>query len=120
MRLTYFLASNNLPYSVMDGLSKVSTGKDYKKGYAKYPNDQDAREMVRCISKGLESGTISKIKGALYFTLTIDESTDIFISKNLVMMTRFVESDVVVTKLLDLVYVECGKADCIVEAFVFF
>ena len=123
MRLAYFLASNNLPYSVMDGLCwlvqdivKVSTGKDYKKGYATYSNDQGAREMVRCISKDLESGTISKIKNALYFTLMIDESTDISISKNLVMMARFVESDLVVTKVLDLVYVESGKADCIVEA----
>jgi hypothetical protein len=123
MRLAYFLASNNLPYSLMDRLCwlvqdivKVSTGKDFKKGYASYSNDQGAREMVRCVSRDLESGTIRKMKDAIYFTLMIDESTDISTSKNLVMMARFVENELVVTKFLDLIYVESGKADCIVEA----
>jgi hypothetical protein len=123
IRVAYFLAANNLPYLLMEDLCwliqdvvKVSTGKVYENGYGAYSNDQGAREMVRSVSINIENETIARIKKAVYFALTIDESTDISTSKNLVMMSRFDENGMVVTKLLDLLYVESGSADCIVDS----
>jgi hypothetical protein len=121
IRVAYYLAANNLPYLLMEDLCwliqdvvKVSTGKVYENGYGAYSNDQGAREMVRSVSINIEN--IARIKKAVYFALTIDESTDISTSKNLVMMSRFDENGMVVTKLLDLLYVESGSADCIVDS----
>lgn len=123
IRLAYFLARNNLPYSLMDDLCwliqdvvKISTGKIYENGYGTYTNDQGAKEMVRSVSINIEYETIVRMKKAVYFALSIDESTDISTSKNLVMMSRFDENGIVVTKLLGLVYLESGSADCIVNS----
>ena len=95
---------------------QISTGKTYASGYGTYSNDQGAREMVWSVSSNIENVTIGRIKTAIYFALIIDESTDISTSKNLVMMSRFDEKGMVVTKLLDLLYVESGSADCIVSS----
>ena len=49
-------------------------------------------QMVTEHSKcAIEDDTITRIKKAIYYTVTVDESTDISTSKNLVMMARFVE-----------------------------
>ena len=90
MRAAYFLASNNLSYFLMEDLCwliqdvvKVSTGKVYENGYGTYANDAGAREMVRSVSNNIENETIVRIKEAIYFTVTVDESTDVSTSKNL-------------------------------------
>ena len=123
LQCSYFLAKNNLSYDLQEDLCwfvqtqiKNATGKDFELGYGSYTNDKAAREMIASFAMDIESDTTSKIKEAKYFTLMIDESTDISTSKNLIMMVRFAEKGQVVTKLLDIVAVTCGKAEAIQQA----
>lgn len=84
MRASYFLARNNLPYFLMEDLSwlvkdvvKEVSGIELPDGYGSYSNDNAAREMVAIVANNIEVDTIERIKTAQYFTLTLDESTDI-------------------------------------------
>ncbi len=64
---------------------------------------------------------IGQIIKEKYFSISIDESTDVSVSKNLVMMARFVEEDpsfgiAIRIKMLDLIPLEKGDAATITDA----
>ena len=64
---------------------------------------------------------IGQIIKEKYFSISIDESTDLSVSKNLVLMARFVEEDpsfgiAIRIKMLDLIPLEKGDAAAITDA----
>jgi hypothetical protein len=125
MLLSYFLAKNDLPFYLMEDLSwltqnmiKISSGKEFAKkagDYGSYSTDVAAREMVGIISKTIGTSTFDEIRNN-YFTLTIDESTDVSSCKNLVMMVRYAKDGIISTKFLNLLMVKDGTAVVITEA----
>jgi hypothetical protein len=106
---------NDLCWLVADSIKKAS-GKNIEIGYGDFANDEGAREMAICISNNIETETLQYIKKAKHFSIMVDESTDISTSKNLIILARYAERGSVVVKLLDIVTVESGSSDNIINA----
>jgi hypothetical protein len=124
MRLSYFCAKKNLPYSLVSELSFLV--KDTINCFSddpvfEFPNHQygssDSRgatvEMISSCAATIMEATAMSLATAGFYSLMIDESNDISTSKNLVVMARYVSAGIVKSCLLGLVALADGTADTV-------
>ncbi|OQR85442.1 hypothetical protein ACHHYP_11820 [Achlya hypogyna] len=126
LRLAYFLAKFRLPYELMPELAQVVRGSielyvsetafgRAAGAYATYTTNTSAGEMVAVCRTSVLAATLAAVRLAKYFSVMVDESTDIASSKNLIMMLRFVHGATVATRMLALVELADGTAKTIVD-----
>ena len=96
MKLLYWLAKEEIPittkFSSLLDLS-IQMGNDYLKelhlgGNAHYTNEQSISELLQCLSTSIEEDIVSSLKSSPYFALMTDETTDISVLKQLVLVCR--------------------------------
>lgn len=99
MRCAYFLAHHNLPPRLMPSLAhlvhdsiKQYIGElpfDSEPGvYGTYCTNVAAADFINVCSKSIMVTAVAAVKASSFYSLVIDESTDIAAKKNLVLMAR--------------------------------
>jgi hypothetical protein len=118
---SYFIAKNDLPFHLMEDVTDLigTSIKMYTKnatpfeGGAAYNTDKDAKELTVLHANLIREKTIDMVQGAEYFSVMIDESTDISTTKNLSLMVRFLHENDVVVRNLDLVELKGSTSEVI-------
>lgn len=97
MRTAYYLAKEALPtakFASMIEFVKLQGCPDLKNlspaGNATYVSRQSAEDFQECIAQDIHEDIISQIKSANMYSVLIDESTDISVSKHMVIYARVV------------------------------
>jgi hypothetical protein len=97
MRTAYYLAKEGLPISKFASLiefQKLQGCPDIKNlsqaGNATYTSRQSAEDFQECIAQDIHEGIICDIKSANMYSIMIDESTDISVTKHMVINCRAV------------------------------
>ena len=123
----YFLAKHNLPYKLHSDLSfLIRDTVNQASGslvfafpahtYGSYDSRGAAVEMVSSCAESIMGATTASIINAHFYSLMIDESSDISVSKNLVIMARYQEAGNVITRMLGLVSLTDGCATTVDDA----
>lgn len=113
MKTVYFLAKNSIATSKCANFHKhcdeiLKDEKDSVVLSDSYSNDTHAWFMIELFSEIIEQNLISKIKASKYYSICADESTDISITKNLIIYCRYLDQEdcKVKTEFLKLLKVE--------------
>jgi hypothetical protein len=125
----YFLAKNSLPYALMGELSFLvqqsiklfagPTSFDKATGdYATYSTAEKATEIVASCSKLILNETIAMVKAAKFFSLMVDEATDVGSCKNLAVMVRFVLNGCIHVRVLAIAELAAGTGAAIASAII--
>ncbi|KAL5021839.1 hypothetical protein ScPMuIL_000994 [Solemya velum] len=83
-------------------------------GNIKYQSFRTMQEMVWCLGETVKELIVEKLRSARYFSVLIDETTDVFILKQLIIYTKFVDGTKRDTVFLTLEDLFDGKAVTIV------
>jgi len=127
IRCAYFLAKRNLPYSNMThvahlvrssiGLYNGETAFDTSSGcYANYTNIKTATEIVSICASDILKSTVAHINDATFFSIMVDESTDVASDKNLVILALYVYDANVQVRVLAVKALANGTAQTIESA----
>ena len=96
----YFLCKNRIAHTTNFGplvdfidflgvkLSKICIGKN-----ATYRSDKSIQEMLYAMSDLIEDRILDDLKKSIFFALMFDETTDCSVIEQLVIRTRFIDSD---------------------------
>ena len=93
----------------------IQLGSDYLHelnlgGNAHYTSEQTVRELLQTLSSVIEEGILEDIQSSEFFALTIDESTDIAVLKQLVLVARCVMARSVKTAFMCIPDLQNGTA----------
>ncbi|XP_076103623.1 zinc finger protein 862-like [Mytilus galloprovincialis] len=124
-KIMYWLAKEEIPHtthfaSLLD-LAK-NLGCDYlnllQKGESvNYTSQRIMQEMLHSISLQISTPVIDAIQQSTYYSLLVDETTDVSVLKQLTVMARYFNQDLELkTSFLTLIDVPDGKADTLVAA----
>ena len=83
---------------------------------AKYTSPQIVAEFLEALNAHVEEKVVMGVKQSTYFSLMVDESTDISILKHLVLYGRFISNDTLRTSFLKTVDLLDGRATTIADA----
>ena len=82
-----------------------------------YLSKQTMGEMVAAIGLALEAEILDEVRSSKYFSIIIDEATDISVSKSLGLCVQYIDSEAIVkVKGLKLIEIKQGTADAITES----
>ena len=82
-----------------------------------YLSKQTMGEMVAAIGFALEAEILDKVRSSKYFSIIIDEATDISVTKSLGLCVQYIDSEAAVkVKALKLMEIKQGTADAITES----
>lgn len=82
-----------------------------------YLSKQTMGEMVAAIGLALEAEILDEVKSSKYFSIIIDEATDISVTKSLGLCVQYIDSEATVqVKALKLMEIKQGTADAITES----
>ncbi|OQR84351.1 hypothetical protein ACHHYP_13499 [Achlya hypogyna] len=85
--------------------------------YRSYANNQAAMELIVFCSTETMASSVAAIAEAVFYSIMVDESTDVASSKNLIVMARFVDgSGRVRIVVIGLVALGDGMANAIIRA----
>ena len=124
IKIVYCLAKQEIPlttkYEPILELA-VSLGCDYLKelevgGNARYRSHTIIGEFLKVLATVVEEEQFSALKQSKFFSLLTDESTDISIKKQLVLVARYQVGTVMKTTFVDIQDIFDGTANTIVEA----
>ncbi|XP_078581210.1 zinc finger protein 862-like [Branchiostoma floridae x Branchiostoma japonicum] len=125
LRAMYWLTKNEIAHStnfpslldMMKGLGLTYLAHLNKAGNASYTSDEIMSEMVKVLSDVPRKEILNCIRNSPYFSLMIDETTDVAVTKQLIIYARYLtEKHKVKTSFLGIVAIDDGKADTIVAA----
>ena len=85
-------------------------------GNAHYTSEQSISELLQCISTTIDEKIVSDLKSSMFFALMTDESTDIYILKQLVLVCRYSTCSGIKTSFLQITDIPNGTADTIEAA----
>ena len=91
-----------------DYLKELNLGRN-----AHYTNEQTIRELLQCLFSVVEEQILEDIRSSNFLALMTDESTDIAIFKQLVLVVRYMTETGVKTSLLLIKYIYDGMAETI-------
>lgn len=99
----------------------INLGADYLRelrlgGNACYTSEQIINELLRCLSTVIEDNVLTALKGSEFYALMTDESTDISVLKQLVLVARYVTDSGVKTSYLKIADLPDGTAESIEHA----
>ncbi|MCO5554722.1 hypothetical protein L7F22_008256 [Adiantum nelumboides] len=80
-----------------------------------YKNDKACAMFVQYISEAILKSQVSRIKMSPFFSLMLDDSTDIGNKQNLIVYVSYLEQCEPVTKFLGLIELENGTSACMYE-----
>ena len=124
MKLLYWLAKEEIPlttkFSSLKDLA-IHLGNQYLKelyvgGNAHYTSEQSISELLQCISTTIDEKIVSDLKSSPFFVLMTDESTDISVLKQLVLVCRYSTCSGIKTSFLQITDIPNGTADTIEAA----
>ena len=108
LQIMYWLAKEEIAHttkfsSLMD--LSVQLGSDYLRELnlgrnAHYTSEQTIRELLQCLSSVIEEQILDDIRSSDFFALMTDESTDIAVLKQLVLVARYMTETGVKTSFL--------------------
>ena len=121
MRILYWLAKEEIaPFTKFDSLRQlcVDLGCDYFRelnvgGNAKYNSHRMIDEWLAILSGTIEEDLLNKIRISPAIGLMCDESTDISVTKELILYARIIACGKVSTHFLKLNHIPDGKAETI-------
>ena len=124
MKLLYWLAKEEI--SITTKLSSlldlsIQMGNDYLKelhlgGNEHYTSEQSISELLQSLSTSIEEDIVSSLKSSPYFALITDETTDISVLKQLVLVCRYSTSSGIKTSYFQITDIPNGTADTIETA----
>ncbi|XP_071169572.1 zinc finger protein 862-like [Mytilus edulis] len=124
-RSLYWLASEEIPhttkYSSLLGYAK-RMGCSYlnhlqKGGNANYESQRTLQEMLHIIAEQIAAPILQDICNSRYYSILIDETTDIAVIKQMTILARYItENNQVKTSFLGMVELPDGKAETIMNA----
>ena len=124
MKLLYWLAKEDISittkFSSLLDLS-IQMGNDYLKelhlgGNAHYTSEQSISELLQCLSTTIEEDIVSALKSSPYFALMTDETTDISVLKQLVLVCKYSTCSGIKTSYFQITDIPNGTADTIETA----
>ena len=89
-------------------------------GNAQYSSEQIIRELLQSLSSVIEEQILSELTSSEFFALMTDESTDVAILKQLVLVVRYVTEEGIKTSFLHIRDLDNGTAESIEAALVQF
>ena len=117
-KMMYWLAKEEVPHttkfsSLMD--LAVQLGSDYLRELnLGYTSEQSVRELIQCLSSVIEEQILDNIRSTSdFFALMTDESTDLAILKQLVLVARYMTEEGVKTSFLLIQDIHDGRAETI-------
>lgn len=120
LKLVMFLAEHNLPFSLMDHLPQMiaSVCPDSKIAHRMKNNfkRKKATQLTTAVLGPSSKEELVKDLKENYFSLIIDETTDISTSKCLAIITRYYKNNVVFDRFFDLVEVQSSSAQDLFNA----
>ena len=101
LKMKYWLAKEEIAHTTkFPSLMELSIqlGSDYLQelnldGNANYTSEQTIRELVQCLSSLVEKQILENIRSSEFFALMTDESTDIAVLKQLVLVARYLTKE---------------------------
>ena len=128
MRILYWLAKEEIAhFTKFDSLRQlcVDLGCDYFRelnvgGNAKYNSHRMIDEWLAILSGTIEEDLLNKIRISPAIGLMCDESTDISVTKELILYARIIACGKVSTHFLKLIHIPDGKAETIETALISF
>ena len=121
LQMMYWLAKEEIAHttkfsSLMD--LSIQLGSDYLRELnlgrnAHYTSEQTVRELLHCLSSVIEEQILDDIRSSDFFTLMTDESTDIAVLKQLVLVARYMTEAGIKTCFLLIQDIRDGTAETI-------
>ncbi|XP_070533136.1 zinc finger MYM-type protein 1-like [Ptychodera flava] len=125
MKSLYWLIKKEVPHtsnyrSLLD-FAKSHLGCDILKhldkgGNAHYTSERIIQELVQVMADQISREQMNKLNGSLYIGLMCDESTDISVTKELVLYGRYTDKGVVGSCFLEIIPIKDGTAVTITSA----
>lgn len=124
LRMMYWLANEEVAHTTKFGSRmdlSIQLGSDYLRdlnlgGNAHYTSEQTIRDLLQCLSSVIEEQILEDIRSSELFALMTDESTDIAVLKQLVLVVRYLTEEGVKTSFLYIRDIRNGKAETIEAA----
>ena len=82
-------------------------------GNAQYNSEQTVAELLHCLSQAIEEKILFDLQSSEFFSLMTDESTDISVLKQLVLVGKYLTHDGVRTSFLTITDIPNGTAETI-------
>ena len=129
LKMVYWLAKEEVAHTTkFASLMQLSInlGADYLRELhvgrnACYTSEQIIGELLQCLSQVIEEAVLSSMRGSTFYALMTDESTDIAVLKQLVLLGRCVSAtEGVKTSYLCIVDIADGKAESTLAAILHF
>ena len=124
LQMMYWLAKEEIAHttkfaSLMD--LSITLGSDYLKELnlgrnAHYTGEQTIRELLQCLSSVVEEQILEDLRSSDFFALMTDESTNISILKQLVLVARYMTETGIKTSFLLIKDIRDGTAETIETA----
>lgn len=118
-RTVYYAAAEELPSSKINSLLELQCTNGCKISYKNLSWDTIS-EIQRCMCEVFKQEIVAEIEKSVFYSIMIDESTDITMKKHLSVCVRYVKDGESVTKFLGNVALEDGKAHTIVRCLIEF
>ena len=124
LKMLYWLAKEEIAHTTkFTSLMQLSInlGVDYLRalhlgGNAQYTSEQIIAELLHCLSVVIDEDILTSLRQSAYYSLMTDESTDIAVLKQLVLVARYVDAEGVKTSFLNICDIFDGTAKTIEAA----
>ena len=127
LRCLYWLVQNEVPHTTLFSslrdfcilLGNTTLPELDKAKNLNYRSKQVIAEMVKAIGQSLEKQLVCEVAKSHYYSLTLDEATDISVLKQLAVSIQYVDQcGKVQVKFLKIMELSSGTADIITEAII--
>jgi hypothetical protein len=128
MTLLYFLCKEEIPHTTkhqplidvakslgVDALNSLEKGNN-----AKYNSDEHKQELVKLFGETIWESIRLEIQNSVYFSIMIDESTDVSVTCQLILYVRYIKDGKSKTVFAETISIPNGKADTIKDAILTF
>ena len=110
-RSSYFLGKQSLPYSKFSALCKLLVTVKSPMTLSMYQDEKYCADLMMCISVVIQKRVFAHVKKSAFYGVMIDESTDISVTRHLVVFATIIEENLPVTLFFGLVQIEECKND---------
>ena len=113
-RAAYFIGKQSLPFSKFPSLCDLLKSVKAPITTSMYQDEKACANLIWCISVRLQKKILCRIRNSPFYGIMIDESTDISVTRHLVVFASIVEEGLPVTLFLGLLQIPGSKKDATV------
>ena len=122
IRSLYFLVKHHIPHTTFEGLVtlQIENGDITLKAHretcprnATYESYSTIAELLASISKTLENSLLDSLKGSVYYSIMVDESTDVASKEELSVCARWLHHNKLVEHFLGVIQAKETNAEAI-------